>query len=325
MATVTSATDPNLNQPVTPVSYSNNVNAGTATASASYPGDGNHQASSGSTTFTIAKATPACSVTGYNVTWDGQPHTATGGVCSGVQEGTVVAGNFDLSGTTHTDPIDTNDPWTFTSADNNYNNTNGTVHDVIAPLPWVATTSNSCTSGNPQVTVNANTNSIVMGQAGALETEVQTVCVHGASALLSPLPDGYKYEVTFTYNLFTWDAYDPNVGSGTGYFDSFSVSVSGTPYQNLGIHDPVTMSNLPGLGFIWGGTKYGDGILECNPNLPSPSCSGNPPGTITTTIPGGAGDNYLNVVLDSRMTPDSDGDYPSYGTIKIVKIVKVQQ
>jgi hypothetical protein len=35
------------------VSYANNVNPGTATASASYPGDNNHTGSSGSATFTI--------------------------------------------------------------------------------------------------------------------------------------------------------------------------------------------------------------------------------------------------------------------------------
>ena len=44
-----------LNQSV-PVSYTNNTNAGTATASANYAGDPNHESSSDSKTFTIAKA-----------------------------------------------------------------------------------------------------------------------------------------------------------------------------------------------------------------------------------------------------------------------------
>jgi hypothetical protein len=47
-----------LNQPLT-VSYANNVNAGTASASASFAGDGNHTGSSGSANFTISRATPA--------------------------------------------------------------------------------------------------------------------------------------------------------------------------------------------------------------------------------------------------------------------------
>jgi MBG domain len=52
-ATVTGAGG--LNQSV-PVTYSNNVNAGTATASASYAGDANHTGSSASTTFIIDPA-----------------------------------------------------------------------------------------------------------------------------------------------------------------------------------------------------------------------------------------------------------------------------
>ncbi len=49
-ATVTSADG--LNQSLT-VTHTNNVNAGTATASAAYAGDANHNASNGSATFAI--------------------------------------------------------------------------------------------------------------------------------------------------------------------------------------------------------------------------------------------------------------------------------
>src|SRR6266705_3649877 len=45
-----------LNQTLT-VSYTNNINAGTATASASFAGDANHNASSDSKTFQISKVT----------------------------------------------------------------------------------------------------------------------------------------------------------------------------------------------------------------------------------------------------------------------------
>src|SRR5204862_7215537 len=44
------------------VSYSGNVNAGTASAAASYAGDGNHKPATGSATFTIAKAASSVSV-----------------------------------------------------------------------------------------------------------------------------------------------------------------------------------------------------------------------------------------------------------------------
>ncbi|NHA66583.1 PxKF domain-containing protein [Phycicoccus flavus] len=51
-----------LDRPLT-VTYSGNVNAGTATASASYAGDRNHVAATGSKDFTIAKASSTTTVT----------------------------------------------------------------------------------------------------------------------------------------------------------------------------------------------------------------------------------------------------------------------
>ncbi len=51
-----------LSQSLT-VSYANNTDAGTATATATYAGDTNHEASTGSVTFTIAKATSTTTVT----------------------------------------------------------------------------------------------------------------------------------------------------------------------------------------------------------------------------------------------------------------------
>src|SRR5206468_1927113 len=78
----------------------------------------------------IAKATATISVTPYSVTYDGNPHTATGSA-TGVQ-GEALAG-LDLSGTTHTNAGDhPSDPWAFTDVTGNYNNAGGSVHDSIA-------------------------------------------------------------------------------------------------------------------------------------------------------------------------------------------------
>jgi hypothetical protein len=87
-------------------------------------------------TFTVAKAAPACTVTGYSVTWNGAPHTATGS-CLGVDGTTVLAG-LSLSGTVHTaaGPYPT-DPWTFTDVTGNYLDAFGTVADAIAKGPQV--------------------------------------------------------------------------------------------------------------------------------------------------------------------------------------------
>ena len=109
-------------------SYSNNTNAGTATASYTYAGDTNHTGSSDSKNFTIDRADPDCSVTGYDVTYNANPHTASGS-CKGVGGGEL--SGLDLSGTTHTDAGDyPNDPWSFAQT-TNYNAASGTVHDHI--------------------------------------------------------------------------------------------------------------------------------------------------------------------------------------------------
>jgi predicted extracellular nuclease len=109
--------------------YANNTNAGTATASYTYTGDLNHEGSSDSKNFEINRANATISVTPYSVTYDGNPHTATGSA-RGVN-GESLSG-LDLTGTTHTDAGTYNDPWTFTDVTGSYNNTSGTVNDSIS-------------------------------------------------------------------------------------------------------------------------------------------------------------------------------------------------
>ena len=59
------------------VSYDNNTNAGTATASASYSGTGNYAASNGSKTFQIAKATAQVTLSNLSYIFDGMAKAAT--------------------------------------------------------------------------------------------------------------------------------------------------------------------------------------------------------------------------------------------------------
>jgi MBG domain (YGX type)/Bacterial Ig-like domain (group 3) len=76
----------------------------------------------------ITKAEPFCDVTGYEVTYDGNLHTATG-ACTGVN-GDELTG-LDLGGTTHTDAGVYTDPWTFTDESGNYDDNSGMVEDNI--------------------------------------------------------------------------------------------------------------------------------------------------------------------------------------------------
>lgn len=76
------------------------------------------------------KADASCDIIGYDVTYDGAAHTATG-ACTGIAGDGTLAG-LDLSGTTHTLVGDySGDQWTFTDDTGNYNDTNGAVDDKI--------------------------------------------------------------------------------------------------------------------------------------------------------------------------------------------------
>jgi hypothetical protein len=116
-----------LNQSLA-VSYSNNTNAGTASASATFAGDANHTGSSDSKTFTISKANPSCGIASYNVIYDGNSHTATG-ACLGAK-GETLSG-LDLSKTTHMNAGSYMDPWAYTDSTGNYSNVSGTAADMI--------------------------------------------------------------------------------------------------------------------------------------------------------------------------------------------------
>src|SRR5207253_664068 len=100
------------------------TNVGDYTGSASYGGDANHNGSNNSAYFTVTKANPVCSISGYSVTYDGSAHTASG-TCKGVgTEATTDLAGLNKSGTTHTNAGDwLADPWSFTDSSGNYNNT----------------------------------------------------------------------------------------------------------------------------------------------------------------------------------------------------------
>jgi hypothetical protein len=74
-------------------------------------------------------------VTPYTVTYDTNPHTATG-TATGVG-GASLRNDLNLSGTTHINAGTYNgDAWSFTDPTGNYRSASGTVHDVInQPTP----------------------------------------------------------------------------------------------------------------------------------------------------------------------------------------------
>src|SRR5205807_2120381 len=94
---------------------------------------GNYNNASDTVTDQIDKANANITITPYNVTYDVDPHTATGSA-AGVESPTPVdlTSLLHLGGTTHTNAGDyATDAWTF-DGNGNYNATSGTVHDSIA-------------------------------------------------------------------------------------------------------------------------------------------------------------------------------------------------
>ena len=178
---------------------------------------------------------------------------------------------------------------------------NANVAPLTPELSW--TTCTHC-SVLPEVSVSGNT--IRMGVANRAESDHQARSFHGATAML---PAAEKYTITFEYDLYSWDAYFTPIELGRGYWDSFTVSVGPKPLWDTTLSDPITLDNLPGLGFIWGGAKWGDHILK------------HVSGTMTVNVTGSpSNDNFLSVALDTSTAPNSDPLYPSWGTINITTV-----
>ena len=92
----------------------------------------NYNDDSGTVDDNIGKADAIIVVTPYDVTYDGNPHTATGTATGVKGEDLNPSGELDLSGTTHTNAgFYAGDPWIFTDSTGNYNDDNGTVDDNI--------------------------------------------------------------------------------------------------------------------------------------------------------------------------------------------------
>jgi hypothetical protein len=138
---------------------------------------------------------------------------------------------------------------------------------------------------------------------------------HGVSIPIGVPANAGPYAVNFSADLETWDSYSepeetpPTPPVRTGYWDSFSVSVTPTRYSEwaVGRLDPFYSDDH--FGFLWGGEFFGDGIEETYDATGS-----------QVTIAAGdfnpAG-NFLNVMLDTRTNPSEDAKHPSYGLLTL--------
>ena len=122
------------------VSATNHTNAGTYNGDDwSFTGTVNYNNTSGTVDDEIAKADEVIHVTPNDVTYDGNPHTATFTIKGVNDESGATVGTIDVSATTHTSAGTYNgDGWNFTGSAN-YKNSSGTVDDEIARRPITIT------------------------------------------------------------------------------------------------------------------------------------------------------------------------------------------
>jgi hypothetical protein len=85
--------------------------------------------------LTVKKADPTVTVSPYTATYDGMPHTVTYTITGVNGETGATVGTIEVSATTHINAGTYNgDAWSFVGAAN-YNNTSGSVNDLITQRP----------------------------------------------------------------------------------------------------------------------------------------------------------------------------------------------
>jgi len=147
---------------------------------ATFAGDPPYLNSGNTGSLTVNKADAKISVTPYNVSFDGNPHTATG-AATGVNN-EALAG-LSLSGTSHTTVGNyAGDTWTFTDVTGNYNDANGTVDDAISQ----ASSTTSVTVGDATYDGNAHGGTASVSGIGGLSQTLAVTYTGRNSTLYGP-------------------------------------------------------------------------------------------------------------------------------------------
>ncbi|HZP83921.1 MAG TPA: Ig-like domain-containing protein, partial [Chthonomonadaceae bacterium] len=313
------------------------INAGSylTGVGASFSGDSGYNPSSATNTLTVSKADATIVVTPYNVTYDGNPHTATG-TATGVG-GVDLSAGLTLTGTTHTNAGDyPTDAWSFAGG-TNYNDASGTVHDHIAKADATIAWSNPAdiTYGTALSAIQLNATASVPGSfvytptAGTVLnagngqtlhvdfTPSDTTNFNGTSkdVTINVLKANATIVVT-PYNV----TYDGNAHTATGTAtgvngESLSgLDLSGTTHTNAGTYngDPWTFTDVTG-NYNNKSSTVDDKINKADANISvtgySVTYDGNPH-TATGTATGVKGESLSGLDLSST-THTNAGDYPS--------------
>ena len=195
-----------LNQVLT-VSYTNNINAGTATASASFAGDANHNDSSDSKNFIIEKASSTTTVTFESgpYTYRGTAFTATAGVTGvgGLNQTVAVVYTGDCTNVTVANGCTATATF---AGDTNHNGSSDTKSITINTRPiTVAADAKSKTYGetDPALTYQVTSGSLAFSDSfsGSLSRTpgelVGTYPISRDSLVISDRNRGNNYLLTF--------------------------------------------------------------------------------------------------------------------------------
>jgi hypothetical protein len=210
-----------LNQSLT-VTYASNTNAGTATASASYPGDANYMASSNSANFTIAQAgtTTSLNASSSSVT-PGQVVTLTAQVVS-VTSGTPTGSVAFYDGTTllGTEPLIAGTATLSTSS-----LTDGTVNSLNA----VYSGDNNFTASQSSTSVTVGSLDFTLTVSGSASATVFPGSAATYQVIANPLYGSYPGPVSFTASGLPTGAtatFSPSTIATNGGMQTVTLTVS---------------------------------------------------------------------------------------------------
>jgi hypothetical protein len=195
------------------------------------------------------------------------------------------------------------------------------------PLNWVFSPDSDTVNTNTSESVYWTNSNVEIG-IPTNEADTQVMGIYGVGALL-PTNQYSSFIIEIDWFFKTWDSYNapgtqgsqPNGNPivGTGYFDSWTATITeGGYYWQESLTDPInTDVDIVHIFVLEGGTSYNDGFEEqyVNPSTPGLDAFG-------WVVPG-AGDYYLNLVLDTKTTPANNGFYPSHGEWSHVTVTPV--
>jgi CSLREA domain-containing protein len=276
------------------------TNAGTYTIVATYSGTSGFASSSDNThVFSINPATALITVTLYSVTYDGNPHTATG-TATGA-DGSSLISDLTLSTTTHTAAgTYSSDAWSFHDPNGNYQDASGTVSDTISK----ATASATVTPYSASYDGNAHT-------ATGTATGIGGVALSASGFTLS----GTTHTSAGTYASDAWSFTDASgnytTASGTvsdtiskatasAAVTPYSASYDGNAHTATGAATGIGGIALSASGFTLSGTTHTSAGAYASDAWSFTDASGN-----YTTASGTVSDTISKATASAAVTPYS--------------------